>query len=168
MLEKRIRTSVATDVSLKMGSKSSTVKHLATGSIFTGPRRWHLLTYFLNQILLSGQECRVCRSKFEAFVKVLRPIREFSFIWRRHHYRWRAWIFLFYLYTRHWGFFSVQHLLWQGASVYHGHLLTPVAECLAVELSLPLSKISKGSGIRTPTLHMRGERSYRLCHCILN
>ena len=43
----------------------------------------------------------------------------------------------------HWGFFSVPHLLWQGASVYNGHLrgpktLTPVAGHLAVKLSLPV------------------------------
>ena len=40
-----------------------------------------------------------------------------------------------------WGFFSVPHLLWHGASVYNGHLrrpatLTPIAERLAMELSL--------------------------------
>ena len=39
MLEERIRTSVATDVSLKIGNDSSTVKRSATGAIFTGPRR---------------------------------------------------------------------------------------------------------------------------------
>ena len=42
-----------------------------------------------------------------------------------------------------WGFFSVQHLLWHGASVYNGHLrgpvtFTTVANRLAVELSLPI------------------------------
>ena len=42
-----------------------------------------------------------------------------------------------------WGFFSVQHLLWHGAFVYNGHLqgpvtLTPFAERLALELSLPV------------------------------
>ena len=40
-----------------------------------------------------------------------------------------------------WGFFSVPHLLWHGASVYNGQLrgpvtLAPIAERLAVELSL--------------------------------
>ena len=39
--------------------------------------------------------------------------------------------------------FSVPHLLWRGESVYNGHLrgsvtLTPIAERLAVELSLPV------------------------------
>ena len=42
-----------------------------------------------------------------------------------------------------WGFFSVPHLLWHKTSVYNGHLrgpvtLTPVAERLAVESSLPV------------------------------
>ena len=45
-----------------------------------------------------------------------------------------------------WGFFSVPHLLWHGASVYNGHLrgpvtLTPIAERLAVELSLPVLQL---------------------------
>ena len=46
----------------------------------------------------------------------------------------------------HWavrGLYSVSHLLWHGASVYNGHLrgpvtVTPNAERLAVELSLPV------------------------------
>ena len=38
-----------------------------------------------------------------------------------------------------WGFLSVPHLLWNGASVYKGHLggpvtLAPIAERLAVDL----------------------------------
>ena len=44
-----------------------------------------------------------------------------------------------------WGFFSVPHLLWHGLSVYNGHLRgpvtlthTPIAEHLAMELSLPV------------------------------
>ena len=42
-----------------------------------------------------------------------------------------------------WGFFSVPHLLWHGASVFNGHLrgpvtLTPIAERSAVELSRPV------------------------------
>ena len=45
----------------------------------------------------------------------------------------------------HWAgrFFSVPHLLWHGTSIYNGNLrgpvtLTPIAEHLAVELSLPV------------------------------
>ena len=42
-----------------------------------------------------------------------------------------------------WEFFNVPHLLWHGPTLYNGHLrgpvtLTPVAERLAVELSLPV------------------------------
>ena len=42
-----------------------------------------------------------------------------------------------------WKLLSVAHLLWHGISVYNGHLrgpvtLTPIAEHLAVELSLPV------------------------------
>ena len=54
----------------------------------------------------------------------------------------------------HWAvgfFFSVPHILWHGASDYHGHLrgpliLTSVAERLAVELSLPVltTKVCRG------------------------
>ena len=62
----------------------------------------------------------------------------------RHHYRWRTANFEFFLalmVIEQWGFFSVPHLLWHRASVYNGHLrgpvtLTPIAEGLAVELSL--------------------------------
>ena len=51
----------------------------------------------------------------------------------------------------HWGFFSLPHPLWQGLSVYNGHLrrhvtITPIAEHLAVELQLPVftSKVCRG------------------------
>ena len=69
------------------------------------------------------------------------PLKKFSLIWRRHHCRCKFWPMLGT--HGHWGFFSVPHLLWQGASVYNGHLrgpktLTPVAGHLAVELSLPV------------------------------
>ena len=74
------------------------------------------------------------------------PLENFSLIWRRHHYRWRAEIFYLcsaLMAIEQWGFFCVPHLLWHGASVYNGHLrgpvtLTPIAERLAVELSLPV------------------------------
>ena len=57
-----------------------------------------------------------------------------------------------------WGFLSVPHLLINGASVYNSHLrgpvtLTPIAEFLAVELSLlDLRLRSVAAGIRTPNL----------------
>ena len=57
------------------------------------------------------------------------PLENFSLIWRRHHYRWRAANFdlcLAFMAVEQWGFFSVPHLLWHGASVYNGHLRGPV------------------------------------------
>ena len=75
------------------------------------------------------------------------PLENFSLIWKRHYYRWRAsnldlcWSTLMAI--EQWGFFSVPHLLWHGASVNNGHLrgqatLTPAAKRLAVELPLPV------------------------------
>ena len=52
------------------------------------------------------------------------PIKNFSFIWRCHHYWWRAANFGLYtalMAIEQWGFFSVPHLLWHRASVC-GHL----------------------------------------------
>ena len=59
-----------------------------------------------------------------------------------------------------WRFFSVPHLLWQGPTVYNGHLrwpvtLTLVAERLAVQLLLTVLTTmlrSVGTDIRTPNL----------------
>ena len=65
-----------------------------------------------------------------------------------------------------WGFFSVPHLFWHGASVYDSHLrgpltLRPFAERLVVELSLPdLSP----QGFEHPTFCLRSERSNPLHH----
>ena len=52
-------------------------------------------------------------------------------------------------------FFSEPHLLWHWISVYNGHprgpvTLTPIAERLTVELSLPVFTVA--AGIRTPNL----------------
>ena len=67
---------------------------------------------------------------------------------------------------------SVPHPLWQGASVYSGHLrgpvtLSPIAERLAGELSLPVSTTrSVAAGIRTHKLLPTGTASESLI-CIL-
>ena len=59
----------------------------------------------------------------------------------------------------------VQHLLWQGTSVYNGHLrgpvrLTPIAERLAVELSLPVFTLGLSRlEFKLPSFRLRGERS---------
>ena len=67
------------------------------------------------------------------------PLENFSLIWRRRHYRWRVSHFYLdsaFMVIEQWWFFSVPHLLWQGVSVYNGHLrgpvtLTPVAQRFA-------------------------------------
>ena len=69
-----------------------------------------------------------------------------------------------------WGFFSVPHLLWHGASVYNGHLRGTITHnyCRAFGsgdvttccYDLGLSRL----GFELPTLRLRGERSNRLRH----
>ena len=65
------------------------------------------------------------------------PLENFSLIWRRHHYRWRAANFFLcsaLMAIEQWGFYCMPHLLWHGASVYnvisedpwHLHLLPNV------------------------------------------
>ena len=79
------------------------------------------------------------------FVAIV-PLLNFSLIWRRHHYRWRAANFDLcsaIMAIEQWEFFSVPHLLWYEASVYNGHLrgpvtLTPNAECFVLELTIPV------------------------------
>ena len=74
------------------------------------------------------------------------PLENFSLVCRHHHYRWRSANFDLcsaLMAIEQWGFFSVPYLLWHGESVYYGHLrgpvtLKPIAERLAVELSLPV------------------------------
>ena len=77
--------------------------------------------------------CFVCFLLFvwsEFFV----PLENFSLIWRCHHYWWTAanfdlcWALMA---IEQWGFFSVPHLLWHGASVYNGHLQGPVTLSLS-------------------------------------
>ena len=77
-------------------------------------------------------------------LEFLVPLENFSLIWRRHHCRAVNFDLCSPLMAiEQWGFFSMQHLLWHGASVYNAdHLRGPVtltlnAERLAVELSLP-------------------------------
>ena len=63
-------------------------------------------------------------------------LENFSHIWRRHHYRWRAanfYLCLALMAIEQWGFFSVPHLVWHGASVYNDHLRRPVTLTLIAE-----------------------------------
>ena len=75
-------------------------------------------------------------------------LEKFSLIWRSHYNWWRATNFDLYstlMAIEQWGFFKVSHLLWHELTLYNGHvqepvILTPTAEPLAVELSLPVLK----------------------------
>ena len=101
-------------------------------------------------------------------------VEKFQIISRRHHCRWRAAnidLCSALMTIEQWGFFSVPHLLWHGASVYNGHLrgpvtLIPIAESLAVELSLSLftTQGCRGWDPGRATFRMRGERSNLLRH----
>ena len=80
------------------------------------------------------------------YLEFIVPLENISLIWRRNHCRWRAANFdlcSVLMAIEQWGFVNVPHPLRHGPTVYNGHLrgpvtLTPVAERLAVELSLPV------------------------------
>ena len=109
-------------------------------------------TPFLEKKFTSGPQMSILILKFQFLSGVLVwlgffvPLENISLIRRRHHCRWRAANFDLcsaLMAIKEWGFFSVPHLLWHGASVYNDHLrgpvtLTPIAELVAVELSLPV------------------------------
>ena len=82
------------------------------------------------------------------FVWIYRPTRDFSLIWRSQHCRWSAVnvdLCSAFLVIEQWGFLYATHLLWHEPTLFNCHLRgpvthTPVAERLAVELSLPVFK----------------------------
>ena len=58
------------------------------------------------------------------------PLENFSLIWGRQNYRWRATHFDLYsalMTIEQWGCFNVPHLLWHGPFLYKGHLRGPLA-----------------------------------------
>ena len=69
-----------------------------------------------------------------------------KFIWRCHHFRWRAVNFKLcsaIMAIEQWRFLSVSYLLWNRAFLYDGQLrgpltVKPIAEHLAVYLSIPV------------------------------
>ena len=80
------------------------------------------------------------------------------------YYRWRATHFDLYSALRtseQWGFFNMSHLLWHGPTLDNGHLRGPVAERLAVELSLT---VLSRPGIQ-PRSHACDANGLPLCHC---
>ena len=89
------------------------------------------------------------RTVFQLFVcGFFVPLKKFFTMWRRHHCRWRASTFDLcsaLMVIEQWGFLNVPNLLWHGQTFYNGHhwgpmSLTPVAERLAIELSLSMMK----------------------------
>ena len=120
---------------------------------------FHWLRDLLQNVLLcfSNLYTSICKYKIVVLCKSVHDclfvylgffvsLENFSLLWRRHHCRWRASNFelcLALMAIEQWGFFNVPHLLRHGSTVYNGHLrgpvtLTPVAERLAVELSIPV------------------------------
>ena len=113
------------------------------------------------------------------------PLENFSLIWRRHWRRAANFDLCSALMVIEKGFFSVPHLQWHGAFVYNGHLrgpvtLTPIAERLAVELSL-LTTYFYDLGLSRlrfehPNFRLRGQcsnplrhrRGLKLLSCIMN
>ena len=103
----------------------------------------------------SFRSAAIVSADFVCLLGFIIPLENFSHIWRRQQAA------NFYLDSalmaiEQWGFFSVLHLLWHGASIYNGHLwgpvtLTPIAERLAVELSLPVftTKVCRGWDLNT-------------------
>ena len=104
---------------------------------------------------------------FCLFVWALRPTQEFFT-----HYWWRAANFdlcLALMAIEQWGFFSVPHLLWHGATVYNGHLWgrvthTPIDECLAVVLSTCFYDLGLTHSMDLNTLPS-AFMAYALTHC---
>ena len=137
----------------------------------------------VNRILVNTVWGRLVRSPSRTYLLFLClgffvPLENFSLIWRRHHDLWRAANFNLcsaLMAIVLWGFFSVSHLLWHGASrasVYNGHLwgpvtLAPISERLAVELSLSVFTTKVCHGWDSNTQHSACEAN-ALTHCAPN
>ena len=117
--------------------------------------------FALSLLYLIGDILFVCLGFFV-------PLQKFSLIWRRQHCRWWAAHFdrcLALLAIEQWEFFSVQHLLWNGAfprtrytHTYCGAFSSAaVTSCL---YDLSLSRL----GLKHPTFRLRGEPSSPLGH----
>ena len=94
-----------------------------------------------------------------AWFEFIVPLENFSLIWRRHHYRWRAANFDLcseLMAIEQWGFFSVPHLLWHGSSIimvifegpWHSHLLPSVWQWSCHYLFLRLGSVAAGNRIQ--------------------
>ena len=109
--------------------------------------------------------------KIWLFLELFTPNKNFSLIYRRHNYRWKASnsdLWSVPTAIDQWRSLSVPHLLWNGASFYnshpddlwHLHLLPSVWQwsCHYLFLELFMSRLI----IEHPTFRLRGERSIRL------
>ena len=104
------------------------------------------------------------------FVGVFVPFENFSLIWRRHHYRWRA--ANFYpsstpTVIEQWGSLA-PHLLWHWTSVYNGHPLNTHTYCRAFG-SRPVTTCFYylglfRLGLEDTNFRLPDERSNRLRH----
>ena len=115
MLEKSIRYAVAyryplfpateCDWGINMPDPASTVLHLDTS------------LYIVN--FMTPGAGFLCLFVWSLWVKIFIPLYNFSLIWKRNHYRWRAANFDLIsalMAIDKWRFFSVPHLLWDGTS----------------------------------------------------
>ena len=62
------------------------------------------------------------------------PLKDFSLIWRRHHYRWRVRnsdLCSALMAINQWVFFNVPHLLWHRPTLDNGYPRGPVTYCRA-------------------------------------
>ena len=122
-----------------------------------------LIWTFIVQTLLQPLHYNLFGSHSLGRVGVIFPLENFSFIWRRHNCRAANFDLCSALMAmKQWGFFNVPHLLWQGPTLYNGHLrgpvtLTPVAKRLAVELLLPgfSTQVCRDRGSNPDLLHAR-------------
>ena len=98
---------------------------------------------------------------------ILSVFNNFSLIWRRHHYRWRAACFDLcsaLMAVEQWWFFSVPHILWHGTSIYNG-LLRGTMTLTRFLFDVDMSRL----GFKHQNFHFRGERCNPLRHrrCML-
>ena len=131
-------------------------------TIFAGYSPGPFLISQFSQILITLDN--YLHKKFFCLCEVYRAIRDFSLTWSPLPVNGCKFVYLCsaLMIIEQWGYFNDSHLLWHGPTLYNGHLrgpvtLTPVAVCMAVELSLPIRSVATGD--RTPISRMGCERS---------
>ena len=110
----------------------------------------------------------MCVKSVDLFVclKFIVPLENFSLIWRRHHFRWRAANFdlcSVFMAIEQWGFLTCHTYCDTGLpfiiseDAWHSHLLPSVWQCSYHYLFLRVRSVAIGD--RTPIFRMRGQRS---------